>query len=112
LPYEPGAIDVTVPVAGGKALRPGLRIHRRPGVPEPEVNVRIDGFTVDFLWRQQRLVVETDGYRYHRGSVAFEADRDEPRDAIALVAARLAARAWRLPPGMREELVGGATRLR
>ena len=30
---------------------------------------------VDFLWRDQRLVVETDGYRFHRGRLAFEADR-------------------------------------
>ena len=30
---------------------------------------------VDFLWCSQRLVVETDGYRFHRGRLAFEADR-------------------------------------
>ncbi len=28
----------------------------------------------DFLWRRERLVVETDGYRYHRGALAFEED--------------------------------------
>lgn len=42
----------------------------------PEVNVRIAGMIVDFLWRDARLIVETDGYRYHRGREAFEADRD------------------------------------
>jgi very-short-patch-repair endonuclease len=26
------------------------------------------------LWRERRIVVETDGYRYHRGRVAFEDD--------------------------------------
>jgi very-short-patch-repair endonuclease len=41
----------------------------------PEVNVRIGSLLVDFVWRNQRLVVETDGYRYHRGRVAFEDDR-------------------------------------
>jgi len=30
---------------------------------------------VDFIWRNQRLVAETDGYRYHRGRAAFEEDR-------------------------------------
>jgi very-short-patch-repair endonuclease len=51
-----------------------LRLCRRHGLPEPEVNVRVGGRIVDFLWREQRLVVETDGYRYHRGQAAFEDD--------------------------------------
>jgi very-short-patch-repair endonuclease len=52
-----------------------LRLCRRHGLQAPEVNVRIDSFLVDFLWRDRRLVVETDGYRYHRGRAAFEDDR-------------------------------------
>jgi Transcriptional regulator, AbiEi antitoxin/Protein of unknown function (DUF559) len=43
-------------------------------IPRPEVNARIGRWKVDFLWREARLVVETDSYRYHRGSVAFEDD--------------------------------------
>jgi very-short-patch-repair endonuclease len=38
------------------------------------VNVRIGGFTVDFLWRDERLIVETDAYAAHRGRQAFEED--------------------------------------
>lgn len=38
------------------------------------MNVRLAGILVDFAWRERRLVVETDGYRYHRGRVAFEDD--------------------------------------
>jgi very-short-patch-repair endonuclease len=53
-----------------------LRLCRRHGLPEPEVNVRVGRFTVDFLWREQRLAVETDGYRAHRGRQAFEDDRE------------------------------------
>ncbi len=52
-----------------------LAICRRHRLPRPEVNVRIGPFLVDFLWRDQRLVVETDSYRYHRGKVAFQDDR-------------------------------------
>lgn len=52
-----------------------LLLCRQQGLPMPEVNVRIDSFLVDFLWRNQRLIVETDGYRYHRGKAAFEDDR-------------------------------------
>jgi len=52
-----------------------LAICRRDRLPQPEVNVRIGPFLVDFLWRGERLVVETDGYRYHRGKAAFQDDR-------------------------------------
>lgn len=51
-----------------------LALCRRHRLPAPEVNVRIAPFVVDFLWREQSLVVETDGYRYHRGQLAFEED--------------------------------------
>ena len=53
-----------------------LRLCRRHSLPVPEVNIWIGSMEVDFLWRGRRLVVETDGYRYHRGRAAFENDRD------------------------------------
>ncbi|HEX5989685.1 MAG TPA: DUF559 domain-containing protein [Solirubrobacterales bacterium] len=53
-----------------------LRLCRRYALPLPEVNVRINGMTVDFLWRRERLIVETDSYATHGGTVAFEDDRD------------------------------------
>jgi very-short-patch-repair endonuclease len=53
-----------------------LRLCRRYGLPTPEVNIPIDGMTVDFLWRDARLVVETDSYATHGGTVAFEDDRE------------------------------------
>ena len=52
-----------------------LRLCRRHRLPPPEVNARIGPFLVDFLWRHRALIVETDGYRFHRGCVAFEDDR-------------------------------------
>ncbi len=52
-----------------------LRLCRRHALPLPEVNVRIGGYLVDFLWRQRRFVVETDSYLYHRGKAAFQDDR-------------------------------------
>lgn len=51
-----------------------LRLCRRHRLPPPEVNVRVGPFLVDFLWRDQGLIVETDGYRFHRGRLAFEDD--------------------------------------
>jgi len=57
-----------------------LRLCRRRGLPRPEVNVRVGRWTVDFLWHGRRLVVETDGYRYHRGEEAFEGDHARDLD--------------------------------
>ena len=39
------------------------------------MNVRIDRFEVDFLWRPQRLIVEVDGWESHGTRSAFEEDR-------------------------------------
>jgi very-short-patch-repair endonuclease len=52
-----------------------LRLCRRHRLPEPAINAPVGRFTVDFLWRNRRVIVETDGYRYHRGKQAFEDDR-------------------------------------
>jgi very-short-patch-repair endonuclease len=41
----------------------------------PRVNVLVEGFLVDAYWPQARLVVELDGYEFHRGRDAFERDR-------------------------------------
>ncbi len=53
-----------------------LELCREHRIPIPRVNVKVAGIEVDFLWPDQQLVVETDGYRYHRGSSAFEVDRE------------------------------------
>jgi very-short-patch-repair endonuclease len=56
-------------------------IHpHRDRIPHPEVNVKIGRWTVDFLWRRQRVVVETDFWTYHRGSVAWQDDHARDLD--------------------------------
>ena len=52
-----------------------LDLCRKHRLPVPEVNIWIGALLVDFVWRDRKLIVETDGYRYHRGRVAFEDDR-------------------------------------
>jgi very-short-patch-repair endonuclease len=47
------------------------------------VNARVAGLEVDFLWPEQRLILEVDGYAYHGDRAAFERDR---RKGMALVA--------------------------
>ena len=45
------------------------------GIERPEVNVVVDDYEVDFLWRTRRLVVETDGLQWHSTPTALERDR-------------------------------------
>ncbi|HKH16310.1 MAG TPA: type IV toxin-antitoxin system AbiEi family antitoxin domain-containing protein [Solirubrobacteraceae bacterium] len=52
---------------------------RAAALPIPQSNVRIGPYLLDFLWREQRLVVETDGWAAHGHRGAFE--RDRMRDA-------------------------------
>jgi very-short-patch-repair endonuclease len=49
-------------------------------LPPPETNVKLGRWEVDFLWRARRLVVETDSFTYHRGSIAFEDDHSRDLD--------------------------------
>ncbi|MCW3063580.1 MAG: hypothetical protein JWN32_752 [Solirubrobacterales bacterium] len=61
-----------------------LALIRGSDLPQPETNQRIAGFEVDFIWRQQRLVVELDGYQFHGTRAKFESDRR--RDAALQIA--------------------------
>lgn len=52
-----------------------LRILRDAGLPEPETNVRVGRWEVDFLWREAGFVLEVDAYSTHSSPWAFERDR-------------------------------------
>lgn len=65
-----------------------LALCRRHRIPEPDVNAKVGPYTVDFLWPEHRLIVETDGYRAHRGRQAFEDDRERDR-RLALLGHRV-----------------------
>jgi very-short-patch-repair endonuclease len=57
-----------------------LAIARAAGLPDPEVNAPLHGYEADFLWRDQRLVIEADGYGAHHTKRAFEHDRQRDID--------------------------------
>ena len=57
-----------------------ISLCRRHRFPQPKVNARVGPYEVDFLWRDRRLIVETDGFRHHGNRAAFESDRG--RDAF------------------------------
>jgi very-short-patch-repair endonuclease len=84
--------------AGSRAIRAALHARRtsekvtrselelrflefldQAGLPEPETNAIVEGFEVDCVWREQRVVVELDSRAFHLTRAAFEADRERDR---------------------------------
>ena len=49
-------------------------------LPLPELNAEVVGWTVDALWRQERLVVEIDGPGNHRTPAQIRRDRRKELD--------------------------------
>ena len=60
-----------------------LDFAQRYGLPRPEGNVKVAGYEVDALFRQERVIVELDGFDYHRDRTSFEADRERDADTLA-----------------------------
>ena len=61
-----------------------LPIARRAGLPTPQTQAEVNGFTVDFFFEELGIVVETDGGRFHR--TAAQQTKDRIRDQTHLVA--------------------------
>jgi hypothetical protein len=51
-----------------------LELCRAAGIPEPAANAWVEGYEVDMLWREQKVIVELDGWEFHRTRQAFERD--------------------------------------
>jgi very-short-patch-repair endonuclease len=94
------------------ALQRAFReLCRRIGLPEPEEQVPIGPYTVDFFWPAARLVVETDGREYHTTRAAFERDRRLDVDLAALGLRVLRVEGWQVTEPSRA-LVTTLSRLR
>lgn len=61
-----------------------LPLALQAGLPTPLTRQWLNGFRVDFLWPELKLVVETDGLRYHR--TPAQQARDRLRDQTHLAA--------------------------
>jgi very-short-patch-repair endonuclease len=61
-----------------------LPLVSKAGLPLPLTRRWLNGFRVDFFWPALRLVVETDGLRYHR--TPAQQARDHARDQAHLAA--------------------------
>jgi very-short-patch-repair endonuclease len=61
-----------------------LPVARDAGLPPPQTQALVNGFRVDFFWPDLGLVVETDGFRYHR--TPAQQARDQRRDQAHIAA--------------------------
>lgn len=85
------------------------------GLPVPETKVFVNRFEVDFFWPQLGLVVETDGFRYHRTAAAQSRDalRDQTHTAAGLTPLRFSHHQVKYEPErVRRVLAATAARLR
>jgi hypothetical protein len=51
-----------------------LELCQDHAIPAPSSNVLVEGHKVDFHWHAERVVVELDGWAYHRTRVSHERD--------------------------------------
>jgi very-short-patch-repair endonuclease len=88
---DPGRPTTETRSDGEEAL---LALLRRGDLPMPEVNGRVGHYTADFVWRDQKVILELDGYDYHRGRAAFERDhrRDAEHQRMGFLVIRITAR--------------------
>jgi very-short-patch-repair endonuclease len=82
-----------------KRLRPFLGMTRGPtrsefehafvefarqfGLPTPITNTHLDGYEIDALFPNERVIVELDGAEFHLDRYAFERDRDRDAELLA-----------------------------
>ncbi len=61
-----------------------LALVRNEDIPPPKTNAIVEGREVDAYWPQRRLVVELDGWEFHKTRAAFEQDRAKRTELRAL----------------------------
>jgi very-short-patch-repair endonuclease len=64
-------------ITRSRAEKAFLKLIRDAGLPRPEANVKLGPYEPDFLWREQRLIVELDSYQFHAGPDRFGRDREK-----------------------------------
>jgi very-short-patch-repair endonuclease len=52
-----------------------VELVRRAGLPQPSMNLFVEGYELDAYWAAERFAVELDTYDYHGSPTAFEEDR-------------------------------------
>jgi very-short-patch-repair endonuclease len=91
-----------------------LPLLSEAGLPIPQTNARLrvgdKSYEVDFLWRRQKVVVETDGGRFHDNPIA--GSRDSSRNRALLAAGyRVPRLGWEDLRDRPDEMMGEISRL-
>jgi very-short-patch-repair endonuclease len=71
-----GDEDATT-ITRSRAERAFLKLIRDARLPAPETNQKLGRYSPDFMWRDQRLIVELDSYQFHGGPAGFHNDREK-----------------------------------
>ncbi len=89
-------------------------IAAQAGLRQPRTKAMVNGFEVDFYWPDLRLVVETDGLRYHRTPSAQARDqlRDQTHTAAGLTTLRFTHRQVTREPGRVRRVLTDTVRLK
>jgi len=66
-----------VTITRSRAERAFLKLIRDARLPAPLVNQWLGPYEPDFMWPEQRLIVELDSYQFHGGPAAFHNDREK-----------------------------------
>ena len=90
-------------------MRNGSYDSERKRKARPKVNKRTEANETDFVWHDARLIVEVDGYRYHRSPLEI---RDRPPARRDAHGRRLAGHALHLDPDHHAAGMGRASPVR
>jgi Transcriptional regulator, AbiEi antitoxin/Protein of unknown function (DUF559) len=88
-PHAPGAqriasligISVTPTRAGWEDDFPAF--CARYGLPAPVMGQPFHGYILDALFPAEKVIVELDGWEFHKGKIAFEDDRERDAEMLA-----------------------------
>lgn len=61
-------------IGRARSILEGIFMELARDLERPEVNVEVQGKEMDFVWREKSVIVECDGWEFHRGREAFEQD--------------------------------------
>ncbi len=85
-----------------------LPLAREVGLPLPLTGEIVNGYEVDFFWPELKLVVETDGLRYHRtpAAQAKDARRDQAHTAAGYARLRFSHHQVKHEPAYVKRILG------
>jgi len=87
-PTHPGHTPLTAAVTGYQPTRSELEdtfldFCRRHDLPTPTINRKTNGYEPDIRFPDHGVIVELDGWDFHRDRDSFEGDRDRDADQLA-----------------------------